>query len=203
MVQIDATAIPDVKLVTPKRFGDHRGFFSETYRADWDLLPEGVVFTQDNHAFSATPNTIRGLHFQYGPSTQAKLLRCVVGAILDVAVDIRKGSPTYGQWVAEELSAENGRQLLVPHGFAHAYQTLTPDAHVMYKVDQVYDPQREGAVLWSDPAIGVEWAKIDAPPQLSNKDEVAPNLQSLDTPFVYDEQAPFHCQCLDRSTISS
>ncbi len=198
MSHFDPTSIEDVVVVTPKRFGDQRGFFSETYKADWPLLAEGFVFNQDNHAFSATPNTIRGLHFQYGPSTQAKLLRVVAGAILDVAVDIRKGSPTYGASVAVELSAENGKQLFVPHGFAHGYQTLTPETHVLYKVDRLYDPNREGAVLWSDEDLKVAWATLDVEPSLSGKDEGAEPFSALDTPFVYDEHAPYHCHCLDR-----
>ncbi|MEM9421341.1 MAG: dTDP-4-dehydrorhamnose 3,5-epimerase [Pseudomonadota bacterium] len=198
MSEFEPTALKEVVLVKPKRFGDNRGFFSETFKASWPLLADGFVFEQDNHAFSATPNTIRGLHFQFGPSTQAKLLRVVTGAILDVAVDVRRGSPTYGHVVAEELSAENGHQLFVPHGFAHGYQTLMKDTHVLYKVDRLYDPQREGAVRWSDPDIKVPWAALDDAPALSGKDEDAPTFADLDTPFVYDEHAPYNCQCLDR-----
>lgn len=197
MVEIRETAIPEVKLVIPKRFGDHRGFFSESFRADWGLLPEGLSFQQDNHAFSAAPNTLRGLHFQHGTSTQAKLLRVAKGAVLDVAVDIRRGSPTYGQHVAAELSAENGEQLLIPHGFAHGYQTLTPDAHVLYKCDRYYDPSREGAVRWDDPALAVAWRALAADPQLSDKDRIAPLFADLNAPFVYDPASPFACRCED------
>ena len=190
--------VTDVRLVQPQRFGDDRGFFTESFRDDWSLCAPGLPFQQDNHAFSATPNTIRGLHFQYGPSAQAKLLRVVTGAILDVAVDIRHGSPTFGHVVAAELTAENGHQLFVPHGFAHGYQTLRPDTHVLYKVDRYYDPKREGAVLWSDPAIAVPWVDLGAEPVLSEKDKAAATLADLDSPFVYDEQAPYRCRCHDR-----
>lgn len=193
MADITALDIADVKLIKPRRFGDHRGFFSESFREDWGLLAPGTQFAQDNHAFSATPNTIRGLHFQFGSSTQAKLLRVVTGRILDVAVDIRDGSPTYGQCVAAELTAEGGEQLFVPHGFAHAYQTLTPDCHVLYKVDRYYDPDREGAVLWSDPAVGVPWSSLDVEPSLSGKDQEALPLASLQSPFVFDPAAPYRC----------
>ena len=195
MAEIDDTAVPPVKRVVPRRFGDARGFFSETWRADWGLLQTGA-FVQDNHAWSAEAGTIRGLHFQTGPSAQAKLLRVVTGAILDVAVDIRRGSPTFGRHVAAKLTAEGGEQLFVPHGFAHGYATLTPDAHVLYKVDAPYDPAREGAVRWDDPAIGIDWGVAD--PVLSDKDRAAPLLQDIDTPFVYDEGAPYSCRCLDR-----
>ncbi|MEM9989297.1 MAG: dTDP-4-dehydrorhamnose 3,5-epimerase [Pseudomonadota bacterium] len=195
MVSIQKTSLQGILVVEPKRFGDDRGFFSETYRQDWALLENSEYFQQDNHAFSATPNTVRGLHFQYGRSTQAKLLRVVTGAILDVAVDIRAGSPTYGQAVAVELSAQNGKQLFVPHGFAHGYATLTPDTHVLYKVDRPYDPQSEGAVLWSDPALDIPWPKMDLAPSLSDKDKDAPLLKALDTPFIYDEASPYHCHC--------
>ncbi|MEM6649779.1 MAG: dTDP-4-dehydrorhamnose 3,5-epimerase [Pseudomonadota bacterium] len=195
MVSIQKTSLQGVLVVEPKRFGDDRGFFSETYRQDWALLENSEYFQQDNHAFSATPNTVRGLHFQYGRSTQAKLLRVVTGAILDVAVDIRASSPTYGQAVAVELSAQNGKQLFVPHGFAHGYATLTPDTHVLYKVDRPYDPQSEGSVLWSDPALDIPWPKMDHAPSLSDKDKDAPLLKALDTPFIYDKASPYHCHC--------
>lgn len=198
MAEITPTQIEDVLIIEPKRFGDARGFFSESFRTDWPILADGFDFAQDNHAFSATPNTVRGLHFQFGSSTQAKLLRVVAGAILDVAVDIRAGSPTFGQSVAVELSGENGRQLFVPHGFAHGYQTLVPDTHVLYKVDRLYDPAREGAVLWSDPEIAIPWAKLDVAPSLSGKDEVAAPLSALASPFIYDINAPYRCRCLDQ-----
>jgi dTDP-4-dehydrorhamnose 3,5-epimerase len=198
VARIEPTELRHVRLVVPQRFSDERGFFSETWRADWGLLPDGQEFVQDNHAFSGAPNTIRGLHFQWGNSTQAKLLRVVTGAILDVAVDIRTGSPTYGQAVARELTAENGYQLFVPHGFAHGYQTLQPDTHVLYKVDRPYDRDREGAVLWSDPAIDIAWQDVGTAAAISAKDLAAAPLHQLDSPFVYDDAKPFCCRCLQR-----
>lgn len=195
MTEIRSCSIPEVKLITPRRFGDSRGFFSETFRADWDLGFDASTMGQDNHAFSASPMTVRGLHFQYGPSTQAKLLRCVSGAILDVVVDIRKGSPTFGHHVAAELSAENGIQLLAPHGFAHAYCTLEPDTHVLYKVDRYYDPQREGAVRWNDAALNIQWPTSAGAPQLSEKDKIAPMLSEIESPFIYDTAMTFNCAC--------
>ena len=193
MAATEDTEIEAVKLVTPRRFGDDRGWFSESYRDDWNLLETGT-FRQDNHAYSQARLTVRGLHFQTGPSVQAKLLRCVAGEILDVALDIRRGSPTYGRHVARTLTARGGEQLFVPHGFAHAYATLTEDAQVLYKVDNLYDRAREGAVRWNDPALGIDWPQGDA--QLSEKDLEAPLLQDLDSPFVYDEAAPYNCRCL-------
>ncbi|WP_051881457.1 dTDP-4-dehydrorhamnose 3,5-epimerase [Parvularcula oceani] len=195
MAEIRTDEVAPVKHLTPRRFGDARGWFSETFRADWPLLEAGA-FVQDNHAYSAERLTVRGLHFQFGPSAQAKLLRVAAGAILDVAVDIRRGSPTFGQHVAAELTAENGEQLFVPHGFAHGYATLTEDTQVLYKVDAYYDPQREGSVRFDDPQIGIDWPEGDA--KLSEKDRAAPFLKDLDTPFVYDESAPYDCRCLDR-----
>ncbi|MGV6820820.1 MAG: dTDP-4-dehydrorhamnose 3,5-epimerase [Parvularcula sp.] len=190
---VQKTALPEVKLLTPRRFGDDRGFFSETFRDDWPLLEGGSAFVQDNHAFSATPNTIRGLHFQTGESCQAKLLRVVSGRILDVAVDIRRGSPTFGKVVAAELTAETGEQLFVPHGFAHGYQTLTPDCHVLYKVDRFYDPGREGALRWDDPDIAIPWRSLAADVSVSEKDKDALPLSGFESPFAYDPTAPYRC----------
>ena len=192
MAEITQTQIPDVVRIVPHRFGDARGWFTESWRADWDVFAGAPV--QDNHAYSSGGLTIRGLHYQTGASAQAKLLRCVVGAILDVAVDVRRGSPTFGEHVAVELTAEGGEQLFVPHGFAHGYATLTPEAHVLYKVDAPYDPNAEGAVLWSDPALGIDWP--EGTPQLSSKDEAAPLLQDAKPPFAYDTSAPYNCCCL-------
>lgn len=186
-------AIPEVKLITPCRFGDDRGFFSETFRDDWPLLEGDAAFVQDNHAFSATPNTVRGLHFQTGQSCQAKLLRVVSGRILDVAVDIRVGSPTFGKMVAAELTAEGGEQLFVPHGFAHGYQTLTADCHVLYKVDRYYDPDREGALRWDDPDIGIPWQQVTATVAVSQKDKKTPPLNGFKSPFAFDPVAPYRC----------
>ena len=192
MVEIVPTAIPDVLAVTPRRFGDARGWFSESWRSDWGVFASVPV--QDNHAYSSGGMTVRGLHYQTGTSAQAKLLRCIVGAILDVAVDVRRGSPTFGRHVAVRLTAEGGEQLFVPHGFAHGYATLTPEAHVLYKVDAPYDPDAEGSVRWDDPALGIAWP--EGTPQLSDKDRAAPLLQDAEPPFVHDEDAPYNCRCL-------
>ncbi len=183
-MKFERLAIPDVVLVTPKRFGDDRGFFSETYRANL-FDEEGVVgpFVQDNHAYSADAGVLRGLHFQAPPMAQAKLVRCIRGAILDVAVDIRRSSPTYGQHVSAELTAENGAQLFVPVGFAHAYLTLTPDSEVEYKVTEYYAPETEGGLAWDDPAIGIDWPLPNGVPSLSEKDKVLPGLAEFDSPF--------------------
>lgn len=183
-MDFERQAIPDVVLVRPKRFGDARGFFSETFRAS--LYAENGIagpFVQDNHAYSADAGVLRGLHFQKPPMAQGKLVRCVRGAILDVAVDIRKSSPTYGQHVAAELTAENGAQLYVPVGFAHGYLTLTPDSEVEYKVTEYYAPETEGGLAWDDPDIGIDWPLPNGAPSLSPKDEVLPGLAGFDSPF--------------------
>ena len=148
-MQVEETALPAVKIVTPKKHGDARGFFSEVYnRSDWDKAGLEFTFVQDNHSFSATAGTLRGLHFQTPPFAQDKLVRCARGRILDVAVDIRRSSPTFGQYVAVELSADNWRQLLVPIGFAHAFITLEPDVEVLYKTTAPYSAaQRPGRRL--------------------------------------------------------
>ena len=135
-----------------------------------------VKFVQDNQSFSASKGTLRGLHYQLNPKAQTKLVRCTKGSIFDVAVDIRKGSPTYGKWFGIELSAENKKQLLVPKGFAHAFMTLTDDVEVQYKVDEIYSPENDRGIIWNDPAIGIEWP-IDITPILSEKDEKAPLLR--------------------------
>ena len=155
-VQVEDTAIPAVKIVTPKKHGDARGFFSEVYNeAAFEAAGLHLNFVQDNHAFSAALGTLRGLHFQTPPFAQDKLLRVTRGRILDVAVDIRRSSPTFGRHVAVELSAENWRQLLVPIGFAHGYLTLEPDTEVLYKTTAVYSPANDRGVAWDDPDIGV------------------------------------------------
>ena len=186
-MQIEPLAIPDVKLVTPKKFGDHRGFFSEVFsRKAFEAAGLRCDFVQDNHSLSAEVGTVRGLHFQTPPAAQCKLVRVVRGAILDVVVDIRKGSPWYGQHVAQELSAANWRQLLVPAGFAHGFCTLEPDTEVLYKVDAYYAPQNDRGILWNDPALGIDW-KLPAgsKPVLSDKDTKHPTLAAYDSPFVY------------------
>jgi dTDP-4-dehydrorhamnose 3,5-epimerase len=145
-----------------------------------------IKFVQDNQSFSATKGTLRGLHYQLNPKAQTKLVRCTKGAIFDVAVDIRKGSPTFGKWFGIELSADNKKQLLVPKGFAHGFMTLTDDVEVQYKVDELYAPEFDRGILWSDPEIGVEWP-IDISPVLSAKDEKASLLVNAEINFTYGE----------------
>lgn len=176
-MEVTALAIPDVKLITPKRFGDHRGFFAETYsRSKFKDAGIDVEFVQDNHSLSATVGTVRALHYQLPPFAQAKLVRVLKGAILDVAVDIRRGSPTFGKYVAEILSAENFRMMYVPVGFAHGFETLEPDTEVAYKVTANYAPTHERGILWNDSAIGVPWKIDPAHATLSPKDKIAPLL---------------------------
>ncbi|MDR7038114.1 dTDP-4-dehydrorhamnose 3,5-epimerase [Methylobacterium sp. BE186] len=179
------TEIPAVKRLLPQRFGDARGWFSETYRAD-RLSQHGldIAFVQDNQSFSAPQGTVRGLHFQIPPAPQAKLVRVLAGAILDVAVDLRRASPTYGRHVAVRLDAETGEQLLIPHGFAHGFCTLTPDAMVAYKVDAYYSPEHDRALLWNDPDLAIAWPVTPQTAILSDKDRAAPRLADL--PPLFD-----------------
>lgn len=183
-MQVEQTAVPGILILTPARFGDARGFFSESWNkarmADHGITLE---FVQDNHSLSATVGTIRGLHFQSPPHAQDKLVRCGRGALFDVAVDIRKGSPTYGQWVGVELSAENGKQLLVPKGFLHGFVTKAPDTEICYKCTDYYAPECDGAVRWD--SCGINW-DFDGDPVLSDKDRVAPVLAEFDSPFVWE-----------------
>jgi dTDP-4-dehydrorhamnose 3,5-epimerase len=177
-----------VRLISAKRFADPRGWFSEVYNARI-FADRGVedTFVQDNQSFSVARGTIRGLHFQAPPHGQAKLVRCLRGAIFDVAVDIRKGSPTYGQWVSAELSQENGAQLFIPAGFAHGFMTLEPDTEVFYKVSDFYAPACDGGLRWNDPTICVAWPALKGDlPHLSEKDEKLPFLGEFDSPFAYD-----------------
>lgn len=183
-MQIDSTAIPDVKLISPKYFRDDRGYFVETYRAD-RLTAAGVdiVFVQDNQSLSVPAGTIRGLHFQTPPRAQDKLVRCIRGSILDIAVDIRRGSPTYGRHVAVRLSAEDGLQLLVPKGFAHGFCTLEPDTEVVYKVSDYYAPECDRGLAWDDPALGISWPVAADAAVLSPKDRTHPRLADLPPAF--------------------
>lgn len=187
-MQLDPTALPGVMILTPARFGDARGWFSETWNAA-RMVEAGLdlAFVQDNHSFSAEKGTLRGLHFQRPPRAQDKLVRCTRGTILDVAVDIRKGSPHYGQWVGVELSAENGKQLLVPKGFLHGFLTLTPDCEVQYKCTDTYAPDCDGAVAWN--SVGIDWGLNGATPVLSAKDAAAPALADFDSPFIHEGAA--------------
>lgn len=176
--------IEGVLLLTPPRFGDARGFFSEVFRQDvFDRHAGPVRFVQDNVSRSAARGTVRGLHYQAPPHAQGKLVRCPAGAVLDVAVDVRDGSPTYGRHVAVELSAENWSQLWVPPGFLHGFCTLTPDAELSYKVTDVYSAAHDGAVAFDDPEIGVDWPVDRATATLSDKDRAAPRLRDWTTPF--------------------
>jgi len=175
-MQVESLAIPDVKLVTPPRFGDSRGFFSEVYHQD-RFAAHGIgPFMQDNQSLSAATGTIRGLHCQIAPGIQGKLVRCLRGAIWDVAVDIRMGSPTYGHHVAAILSAENGAQLWIPGGFLHGFCTLEPDTEVLYKVTEGYDRGAERAVRWDDPTLALLWPIAPEAAQLSDKDRAAPDI---------------------------
>lgn len=178
------TGLPEVVVVVPKVFGDHRGWFAEIFSARiWQDMGLASDFIQDNHSFSAQKGTLRGLHFQNNPNAQTKLVRCTRGAILDVAVDIRKGSPMYGQWVAVELSADNFKQLFIPKGFAHGFLTLTDNIEVQYKVDAYYAPECDRGIRYDDPAIGVDWGEIV--PILSEKDQKSPLLNDSDCNFIY------------------
>ena len=183
-MKIESLAIADVKLITPPKFGDSRGFFSETWSAS-KLKAQGFDqhFVQDNQSFSAEKGTIRGLHCQVAPHVQGKLVRVIRGAIWDVAVDIRHGSPTYGQWVAAELSAENWAQLWIPGGFLHGFCTLLPDTEVIYKVTGDYAKDCERAVRWDDPTLAISWPLGESTPQLSEKDELAPAFNPADQWF--------------------
>ncbi|MCR5878320.1 dTDP-4-dehydrorhamnose 3,5-epimerase [Phenylobacterium sp. J367] len=179
MTTITPLALPELLLITPKRHGDARGWFAETWSTRaFEAAGLHVTFVQDNQAFSARKGTIRGLHFQAAPHPQAKLMRVLRGAIFDVAVDVRPGSPTYGQWAGATLTAEVGEQLFVPRGFAHGYCTLTDDTELAYKVDGLYAPQTEGGVIWNDPDVGIAWP-LDVEPILSDKDLVLPRLRDL------------------------
>lgn len=178
--------IPGPALITPTRHGDERGWFAETWsQLDWTAagLPD-IDWVQDNEAFSAAPGTLRGLHFQAPPQAQAKLVRCVRGALFDVAVDIRKGSPTYGKHVACELTAKGGEQLYVPEGFAHGYQTLKTDTMVAYKVSAPYAPETEGGLFWGDVKTGIDWPK-PKDVVMSGRDFNWPGLADLDSPFTF------------------
>lgn len=172
-MKITETAVKDVYILEPKVFGDHRGWFTESW-SKRTLTDAGLFydFVQDNESYSTKKGTIRGLHFQKGEASQAKLVRCVKGAVLDVAVDIRKSSPTFGKWVAVELSEENKKQLLVPRGFAHGYATLTDEVDFLYKTDNYYCPEAERGVRWNDPQLAVEWGIEE--PVILERDAKAP-----------------------------
>lgn len=186
-MQVENTDLPGVVILTPRRFTDPRGWFSESWNAE-KMAAAGfdLTFVQDNHSFSAPKGTLRGLHYQSPPRAQDKLVRCTRGAILDVAVDFRAGSPVFGKWVSVELSAENGQQLLVPKGFLHGFVTLTDDCEVQYKCTDVYAPDCDGNVRWDDPDLGIDWQLHGRAPVLSAKDEAAPLFADVTSPFVWE-----------------
>jgi dTDP-4-dehydrorhamnose 3,5-epimerase len=193
-LDVRSLAIPDVKLICPPKIGDPRGFFSETY-SKRGLAGAGIMldFVQDNHSLSAQPGTVRGLHFQTPPFAQDKLVRVTRGAVFDVAVDLRRGSPTYGQHVSAVLSAENWHQLLVPIGFAHGFMTLEPDTEVLYKVTNYYAPDSDRGLLWNDPELGIAWPLAQESAILSDKDRKHPRLRALPDIFHFgagQETAP-------------
>ena len=179
-VSFTPLSISEVRLVVPDRFGDARGYFSETYNrrvfADAGIADE---FVQDNHSLSGPVGTVRGLHYQLPPFAQAKLIRVVRGAVLDVAVDLRRGSPTFGRHVTATLSTANGHQLFVPVGFAHGFCTLEPDTEVLYKVSAFYSREHDRGVRWDDPALGIVWPVVAGEAVLSAKDAQAPKLREL------------------------
>jgi dTDP-4-dehydrorhamnose 3,5-epimerase len=176
-MQVVETDIPDVKVFVPKRFGDNRGFFLETYsRRKFADAGVDVEFVQDNHSLSAEVGVVRGLHYQIGANAQAKLIRVVHGAILDVAVDIRRGSSTFGKCVSVEISAANAKQVFIPIGFAHGFTTLEPNTEVVYKVSGYYAPADERGILWNDPALNITWGVSPDRAILSEKDRVNPKL---------------------------
>lgn len=184
-MNVTRLAIEGLALLKPARFGDHRGYFSETYnrRRFAEAVGVDVEFVQDNHSLSRDAGTLRGLHFQRPPTAQGKLVRVVRGAVLDVAVDLRQASPTFGQHVAVELSAENGEQFWIPAGFAHAFCTLVPDTEFVYKVTDYYSPADDGGILWSDPDLAIQWPFPAEQLTLSDKDRKLPRLADLPALF--------------------
>lgn len=178
--------LPEIVEITPPKFGDDRGYFAETFnRQRWREFGIDIEWVQDNHSLSAVPMTLRGLHFQEAPYAQHKLIRVLKGAILDVAVDIRAGSPTYREWVSVTISASAFNQLLVPEGFAHGFLTLEPDTEVSYKVSAAYSREHDRSIRWDDPAIGIDWG-LERLPILSAKDQIAPTLAEANPGFRYD-----------------
>ena len=184
-MNIEKTTLADVLVLTPARFGDDRGWFSETWNAQ-RMAQAGLdaQFVQDNHSMSGAVGTLRGLHYQAPPHAQDKLVRCSRGAIFDVAVDVRVGSPSYGDWVGVELTAQNAKQLFVPKGFLHGFVTRIADTEVQYKCSDVYAPACDGGIRWDDPDIGIDWGLTGAP-VLSVKDTTAPLLRDFVSPFVW------------------
>ena len=185
-MDVSTTPLPGVVVLAPRRFADHRGFFSVSWNRE-QMEQAGLVFdfVQDNHSLSREPGTLRGMHYQAPPHAQTKLVRCVRGRLFDAVVDVRKGSPTYGQSFGIELTGENGLQLLVPKGFIHGFLTLEPDTEVEYKVDSYYSPEADGSVLWS--SCGIDWA-YSGDPVVSDKDRDAVPFSEFDSPFEWTDQ---------------
>ena len=185
-MKVIKTEVLDVYIIEPDVFGDNRGWFFESWSKK-KMEDAGLFydFVQDNHSFSQQKGTLRGLHFQKGDASQAKLVRCAKGAVLDVAVDMRIGSPTYKKWVGVELSAENQKQLLIPKGFLHGFLTLTDDVEFLYKADNYYSPENDRNIIWNDADINVDWGIEE--PIVSNKDKDAPKLCDSDIDFVYEK----------------
>lgn len=182
MITVEPSKLDGVCLIRPNRFGDNRGWFMESYsKKDFEEAGLHYEFVQDNRSFTERKGTVRGLHFQRPPMAQAKLLSCLRGSILDVAVDLRPDSPTYKDWVGVILTAEDPTQLLIPRGFAHGFVTLTDNVEFQYKVDNFYSPEHDGGIRWNDPDIGVEWGVSD--PILSEKDMKSPFLRELGPVF--------------------
>ena len=186
MPQVIKHALQGVFEIIPDRFGDDRGFFSEVYNERvWNEAGINVSFVQDNHSLSEKAGVLRGLHFQTPPAGQAKLVRVIKGAVFDVAVDIREGSPTFGKWVGVEISAKKWNQLFVPEGFAHGFVTLEPDTHFLYKVSGFYSQPNDRSIRFDDPAIAIDWPIDVTTAILSAKDQSAPLLSQTDTGFTY------------------
>ena len=186
-MKAEPTSLPDVIRMTPRRFADSRGYFMETFRlaSFLDAIGVNVEFVQENQSLSLKANTVRGLHFQGPPRSQGKLVRCVQGSLLDVAVDIRLGSPSFGQSVVEELSAANDRQLWIPAGFLHGFRTLEDNTVVSYRCTDTYVPEYEGSVLWNDPDLNIAW-DMKTPVSISERDREASRFEDFETPFRYE-----------------
>lgn len=183
-MKVIKTELLDCLILEPKVFGDHRGWFTESW-SQRKMEEAGLFydFVQDNHSYSSSKDTLRGIHFQKGEASQAKLVRCTRGKVLDLAVDLRKGSPSYKKWVLVELSEENFRQLLLPRGFGHAYITLTDEVEFLYKADNYYNPEQDRSIHWKDPELNINWPSEQL--ILSEKDENAPFLKDSDVDFIY------------------
>lgn len=189
-MKVIETKIPGLLIIETDVFGDHRGYFTETYNKEkYKSLGIVTEFVQDNMSFSTQKGTLRGLHWQNPPFAQAKLVSCTKGFVIDVAVDIRKGSPTYGEWVSVELSAQNHRQFFIPRGFAHGFLTLTDDVEFRYKCDNIYNKESEGGMRYDSPEVNVDWGSLlnGIEPVLSDKDRVGPTLENSNNQFLYGE----------------